>query len=165
MLFRSPRSLREKAKQVESVAEELEQKYKRTPRSEEIAEILNITPSEVETIMRDSLFAQVLSIEQKPKNNGDGHKEGIGYAIPDEEIITPDEHMLQVEMKEKLAESIQALNDNEQFVISLFYHDELTMTEIGDVLGLTTSRISQIHKQALFKLRHSLKKRIHILNT
>ena len=52
----------------------------------------------------------------------------------------------------------KVLNENEKNVISLFYQDELTMTEIGEVLDLTTSRISQIHKNALFKLRKTIEK-------
>jgi len=153
-----PRSLREKAKQVEAASEELEQAYQREPSTAEIAEKLNITSSEVETIIKDSLFAHVLSIEQKTKNDNEDYKEGIGYIIPDEEMKTPDEYMLQVELKEELADVIKSLNKNEQLVISLFYDDELTMTEIGEVLGLTTSRISQIHKQALYKMKRSLEK-------
>lgn len=152
-----PRSLREKTKKVESVSDELQQKYHRPPRAKEIAYKLNMSSSEVETIIKDSLFANILSIEQKPNNHSDEHKEGIGYAIPDEETVTPDQYMLQAEMKKDLANAIKTLNKNEQLVISLFYHDELTMTEIGDVLNLTTSRISQIHKQALFKMRDILK--------
>jgi len=60
------------------------------------------------------------------------------------------------EWKQELTESIKALNEKEQMVISLFYFDELTLTEIGEVLDLTTSRISQIHKKAIFKLRNIL---------
>jgi RNA polymerase sigma factor for flagellar operon FliA len=59
-------------------------------------------------------------------------------------------------MHEKLAEVIQQLNEKEQLVISLFYKEELTFTEIGKIMGLSTSRISQIHSKAIFKLRKIL---------
>lgn len=151
-----PRSLRDKTKKVEAMAEKLEQQYQRTPRLEEIAKKLNMPTEEVETIIRDSLFSNILSIEQKPKEHSDQDSEGIGYVIADEDSLSPDEHTIQAELKQTLAEAIKSLNKNEQLVISLFYHDELTMTEIGEVLNLTTSRISQIHKQALFKMRKIL---------
>lgn len=58
----------------------------------------------------------------------------------------------------ELAELISQLNEKEQIVLSLFYKDELTLTEIGQVMGLSTSRISQIHSRALYKLRQAMEK-------
>lgn len=153
-----PRSLREKTKNIEQVTGELEQTYQRMPTAQEIAEKTGILAKEVETIIKDSLFAHVLSIEERPRDGKSEPKEGLGYTIADEATISPEENMLVIEVKEELAEGIKSLNDNEQMVISLFYNDELTLTEIGKVLGLTTSRISQIHKKSIFKLRKALKK-------
>ncbi|SFA77217.1 RNA polymerase, sigma 28 subunit, SigD/FliA/WhiG [Lentibacillus halodurans] len=152
-----PRSIREKAKKVEQASQELEQIYQRDPTSEEIAKKLQMSAEEVEELARDSLVANILSIEEKP-NKENEHKEGIGYTIPDQSSVQPDDHMLQSELKDELIESMQSLNQNEQMVVSLFYHEELTLTEIGHILELTTSRISQIHRKAIFKLRKSLQK-------
>lgn len=152
-----PRSLREKTKQVEQISEKLEQQLQRQPTSSEIAEHLNMTASEVEETVKNSLFANVLSIDQRPTDTHDDEQESISYIIPDQHNLTPDEQLIQLEMEREVAEAIQSLNKNEQLVISLFYHDELTMTEIGEVLDLTTSRISQIHKQALYKMKDILK--------
>lgn len=153
-----PRSLREKTKKIEQMTDQLEQKLQRKPTSSEIAEQLNITPAEVEETVKNSLFANVLSIDQRTTETTDEESEGIGYIIPDKENKTPDEQLVNLETKQEVAKAIQSLNKNEQLVISLFYHDELTMTEIGEVLNLTTSRISQIHKQALYKMKDALKK-------
>ncbi|WP_099158121.1 FliA/WhiG family RNA polymerase sigma factor [Virgibacillus ndiopensis] len=153
-----PRSIREKTKKIEQVSQDLEQLYQRAPSAEEIAQKLDIPAKEVETLIKDTLFANVLSIEEKPKDNSSEHKEGIGYTIPDETSILPDEHLVKLEISKELAEGIKTLKENEQLVISLFYHKELTLTEIGQVLGLTTSRISQIHRKAIFKLRNTLQK-------
>lgn len=153
-----PRSHRERTKQIEAISEKLEQLHQRTPTAKEIANELGITASEVESLIRDTLFANVLSIEEKVQDNSSDHKEGVSYVIEDEQTVLPDEHMMNLELQQQLAESIKQLNENEQLVISLFYQDELTMTEIGKVLNLTTSRISQIHKSSLFKLRKILKK-------
>jgi RNA polymerase sigma factor for flagellar operon FliA len=153
-----PRILREKTKQIEQVTQELIQTLQRMPKSNEIAEKMGITSEEVETIVSDSLFSNVLSIDNQVNHDDDGSGEGIGYDVPDEANITPDDHILNLELREELVEGIKVLNDNEKHVISLFYQDELTMTEIGDVLELTTSRISQIHRNAIFKLRKTLEK-------
>jgi len=153
-----PRLLREKSKQIEQVTQELTQTLQRIPEANEIAEKIGMTTEEVETIVSDSLFANVLSIDNQMNNDNDESGEGIGYEIPDKATITPDEHLLNIELKDELVEGIKVLNDNEKNVISLFYQEELTMTEIGDVLDLTTSRISQIHKNAIFKLRKTLEK-------
>lgn len=152
-----PRSLREKAKKVERVSEELEQKLQRMPTSKEIGKQLDMSPEEVETIVKDALFSNVLSIEEKPKNEID-FNEGIGYTIPDDQAISPEEELYMEELKQELVEAIKKLNKNEQMVISLFYNEELTLTEIGKILNLTTSRISQIHKKAIFKLKNILAK-------
>lgn len=151
-----PRSTRDKAKKIDQASNELTQKLQRNPTSTEIAEHLEMSRDEVETSYKDTMFANLLSIEHKTADDSDDHKEGIGYKIIDQDQLSPEEQMLQEENYTELAKSIKTLNKNEQLVISLFYHDELTLTEIGQVLSLTTSRISQIHKQAIFKLKQSL---------
>ncbi|MEN2766424.1 FliA/WhiG family RNA polymerase sigma factor [Ornithinibacillus xuwenensis] len=153
-----PRSIREKTKKIEQVTQKLEQRFQRQPSSEEIATDLEMPVQEVESYVRDALFSNMLSIEEKPKDGSSHHKEGIGYTIPDESSIQPDNHLVKHEQYKELADSIKGLKENEQMIISLFYQDGLTFTEIGQVLGLTTSRISQIHKKAIFKLRHTLEK-------
>lgn len=151
-----PRSTREKAKKIEQASQMLEQQLHREPTVKEIAAELNVQSSEVESIIKDSLFANLLSIDEKPKDNKEDLKEGVGYNLPDTRQLTPDEFMVKAERIQDLARSIKTLNKNEQMVISLFYDEELTFTEIGHVLSLTTSRISQIHKQAITKLKHVL---------
>lgn len=153
-----PRLLRDKVKQIERISQELLQEFHRTPTSEEIGRRIGISAEEVETIVSDSLFSNVLSIDGQMNANSDIDDESSGYVIPDDSNPTPIEHVLDIERKEELIEGIRLLNDNEKNVISLFYNEELTMTEIGEVLDLTTSRISQIHKTAIFKLRKSLQK-------
>lgn len=153
-----PRAQREKTKKVEKATKELEQQLQRTPTTSEIAEELMITKEEVETLVKDMMFSNVLSIDQPMKTDDNDIQEGIGYTIPDDVSIQPDEMIVDAEIKNELVETIKQLNENEQLVISLFYDEELTMTEIGDVLQLTTSRISQIHKTAISKLRIHLEK-------
>ncbi len=152
-----PRTLREKTKKVDRTAQQLEQELQRIPTSVEIADKLDMTKEEVESVVQNSLFANVLSIEEKTKTS-DKFNEGIGYTIPDEHAYQPEQEMLEQELNLELAEGIKKLNKNEQMVISLFYNEELTLTEIGHVLDLTTSRISQIHKNAIYKLKNIIDK-------
>ncbi|WP_087972884.1 FliA/WhiG family RNA polymerase sigma factor [Oceanobacillus rekensis] len=153
-----PRSIREKTKKIEHAEENFEQMHQRTASATEIATITGMTAEEVETTIKDSLFGNILSIEEKPQGNLGEMREGIGYSIPDDSVISPDRNLLKNEIKEELMEGIKSLNEKEQLVISLFYNEELTFTEIGQVIELTTSRISQIHKKAIFKLRKTLNK-------
>lgn len=152
-----PRTLREKTKKVEKASQSLEQILHRMPTSEEIAKKVDMTKDEVETVVKDALFSNIMSIEEKPKNDNE-FNEGIGYTIPDEYAFQPEQEIIDQELKMNLVKGIRALNKNEQMVISLFYHEELTLTEIGQVLGLTTSRISQIHKNSIYKLKGILNK-------
>ncbi len=150
------RAQREKTKKVERATKVLEQQLQRAPSSQEIADKLSMTKEEVETLVQDKMFSNVLSIDQHIRDDDNSTQEGIGYTIPDDVSIQPDEILVDEEIKNDLIEEIKSLNENEQLVISLFYDEELTMTEIGEVLSLTTSRISQIHKAAIFKLRNQL---------
>ncbi|GGA62811.1 FliA/WhiG family RNA polymerase sigma factor [Ornithinibacillus halotolerans] len=151
-----PRTIREKTKKIEQMTKELEQLQQREVTSLEVAEALNMTVQEVESYVHDNLVANILSIEEKPSNDLHQNKEGIGYTIPDKNTIQPESYIVRNEQYKELSDSLKALKENEQLIISLFYQEGLTFTEIGQVLGLTTSRISQIHKKAIYKLRNIL---------
>ncbi|MCD5322709.1 MULTISPECIES: FliA/WhiG family RNA polymerase sigma factor [Pontibacillus] len=152
-----PRSIRDKSKRIEQAADQLEQQLQREATSKEVADRLGVSEQEVDSVMKDTVFANLLSIEEKPKDTKDEHKEGIGYSLPDQNTPTPHDQLVKEENYQDLAQGIQQLNEKEQLVVSLFYQEELTLTEIGHVMSLTTSRISQIHARALFKLRNVLK--------
>jgi RNA polymerase sigma factor for flagellar operon FliA len=153
-----PRSIREKGKKVENASRILEQQLQREPTSKEIASYLNVPSEDVESAVRDNLFSAVISIQDKPNKASGYNGETAGYDIEDTSAILPDEQLVEEEIKSDLIKCIQSLTKNEQLIISLFYQEELTLTEIGHVMGLTTSRISQIHKKAIFKLRNILGK-------
>lgn len=153
-----PRTLRDQAKKIEKTLEELEQKLKRTPTAADIAQELKMSPEEIETIISHSLNANLLSLDMTVRSDESEDAMAIATTIKDDDAVDPDHHVLFNEMQHELAENIKKLNKNEQLVISLFYFDELTFTEIGEVLQLTTSRISQIHKRALFKLNNAFAK-------
>ncbi len=153
-----PRTLREQSKKIDKVTQELEQRLMRSPDSADIAEALGKDREEIEQVVMSTMFANVLSIDASYHSNDTNDPSDLNLRLEDDNVITPDKHILQDEQKKELAEKIKQLNQNEQLVISLFYQEELTLTEIGHVLNLTTSRISQIHKRAIFKLRKILSK-------
>lgn len=124
----------------------------------EVAEELGMSEQDVVTTMNEGFFANLLSIDEKLHDQEDG--ENVQVMIRDEKTVTPEEKMLKDELIEQLAEKMTELSEKEKLVISLFYKEELTLTEIGQVLNLSTSRISQIHSKALFKLKHLLDKAI-----
>lgn len=106
--------------------------------------------------MNEGFFANLLSIDEKLHDQDDG--ENIQVMIRDDKNVPPEEKIMKDELIAQLAEKIHELSEKEQLVVSLFYKEELTLTEIGQVLNLSTSRISQIHSKALFKLKNLLEK-------
>lgn len=153
-----PRNIREKGKKLDIIIEQLEQKLLRKATSAEIAIAANMQEEEVIQLMNELFFANLLSIDEKKMDVDD--KETKANSIKDDKTPTPDEELVKKEIIQEMMEAINHLNEKEQLVISLFYKEELTLTEIGEVLGLSTSRISQIHSKAIFKLKQLLEKKI-----
>ncbi len=154
-----PRSLRDKLKKIEAAQERLEQKHMRDARPAEIAAEAGMETADVYEAVRESFAANILSIDDSPQEEDNGADQG-GFTLRDNRIQTPEEEALKEELYEDLAGVISRLNEKEQLVISLFYQEDLTLTEIGQVLGLSTSRISQIHSKALFRLKTLLVKKM-----
>lgn len=148
-----PRSAREKAKKMEAQIEELEQKLMRHATPEELAKYMNLPVEDIYQTVQEHFFSNILSInEQQDQDEPDGKS----FVIRDNDMKTPEQEVIKIELIQDLVDNIQKLNDKEQLVLSLFYTEELTLTEIGEMLELSTSRISQIHSKALFKLRKLL---------
>lgn len=148
-----PRSAREKAKRMEVQIEQLEQKLMRHATPEELAEHMNLPIEEIYQMVHEHFFSNVLSINEQQDQE---EQEGIAFVIRDDDTRTPEQEILHIELLGDLAQNIEKLNEKEQLVLSLFYTEEMTLTEIGEMLELSTSRISQIHSKALFKLRKLL---------
>ena len=149
-----PRSLREKSKKLIVEIEKIEQKLMRHVSPEEIATHLGISVEDVYQTMNEHYFSNVLSIDEKLQDDEDEGQ--ASFIIKDEKSTTPEQEVVMNELIGDLVNKIQELNENEQIVLNLFYTDELTLTQIGEILSLSTSRISQIHSKALFKLRKLL---------
>lgn len=151
-----PRSTREKAKRIDAATLKLEQEKMGNYSVLEIAQEVNMTEEEVYATLSEQFFANVLSVDEHHSDLED--KEGASFILRDDSAVAPEETLLRAEMFNDLAKLIETLSEKEQLVVSLFYQEELTLTEIGQVLGLSTSRISQIHSKALVKLRNLLER-------
>lgn len=153
-----PRSSREKSKKQEEEITKLEQKLQRHATAEEISSHMGISVDQVYQTVHEHYFSNVLSIDEKINDDDDdGHK---SFVIVDQESKTPEQKTLMSELIGDLVTKITELNKNEQLVLDFFYTEEMTLTEIGEILSLSTSRISQIHSKALFKLRKLLSSEI-----
>ena len=136
---------------VEKAIHEMQKMLKRQPQAEEIAEYLGISLEEYFKIMDVSKNVMLIYEEELPEDiDGAYDEEDIFQAVDNE---NPFSILADREMKTKLIAAMQQLSKQEQMVLSLYYNDELTMKEIGKVLSLTESRVSQIHTQAIIRLR------------
>ena len=155
-----PRGTREKAKLIDSAIETLEQRKMRNITPGEIAEELELTEDEVIKITNESFFSNVLSMDEQPHDSL-FEQDGQSYTVKDDRILTPEETLVKKELLKEMVNLIHKLGEKEQLVLDLFYRQELTLTEIGYILNLSTSRISQIHSRALFRLKDLLSKTIY----
>lgn len=119
---------------------------------------MGMSVEDVYQTVHEHYFSNVLSIDEKINDDDDDGQKS--FVIRDQASKTPEQRTMMTELIGDLAAKIKELNTNEQLVLNLFYTEEMTLTEIGEILSLSTSRISQIHSKALFKLRKLLSSEI-----
>lgn len=144
-----PRSLRKKSKVVQNAILVLENKLGRSPSNSEIAKELSISLDELDILLSDISTFNVSSLEEILINKGD-------YLSDNNNINNPELIYQGKEIRELLTDSIETLSKKEKMVISLYYYEELTYKEIGQVLELSESRISQIHSKAILRMKNFL---------
>lgn len=145
-----PRSLRKKSKEVQNSMIKLENKLGRTPSNHELAEYLGISLEELEDILADINTFNMISLENMLISKGEHNIDNK------ERIKTPEAIYEEKELKRILADTIDKLPEKERIVVSLYYFNELTYREIGYVLDLSESRISQIHSKAILNIKNKL---------
>ena len=150
-----PRSIRKKIRELERITTEVEQRLSRPAEDSEIAGQMGIDLDTYYDKLDKAQDIEVLSLDEYVDNHGDTPTRGPCeyFARGDDD---PVEHMMTQELKEVIADGIKALPDKEQMVVSLYYYDGLTLKEIGQIMGLTESRVSQIHTKTIIKLRTRL---------
>ncbi len=155
-----PRSVRQKASELENVYFKLEQRLGRAAYDEEVADALNIDMDEYFNILKKASPIPIFSFDDLWDGDKGGEKKNSLDCLADSKDSDPQTSLKLNEIKNIIARAIDGLPEQERIMVSLYYYEELTMKEIGEVLGITESRISQIHTKAVLRLRGKLKKLI-----
>jgi RNA polymerase sigma factor for flagellar operon FliA len=151
-----PRSVRSKARAVEQAYAALEASLLRTPTDAEVAAELGISEKDLQDILRQISFVGVAALDEVFSVSGErGDRATLGDTVPDAKE-GPGALFEDKESKEILAQAIKQLGERERTVLSLYYYEGLTLAEIGDILGVTESRVCQIHTKAVLQLRGRL---------
>jgi len=148
-----PRSVRSRAREIETAYVALENELKRVPSDSEVADRIGVTGKEFQDILAKLSYTSVVSFEELwvGGDREDGQS-AIG-AIRDDTADDPVAVFESAEIKDILAGAIDRLPEREKTVIALYYYEGLTLKEIGQVLGVTESRVSQLHTKAVLRLR------------
>ncbi|MBN1309121.1 MAG: FliA/WhiG family RNA polymerase sigma factor [Chitinispirillaceae bacterium] len=157
-----PRSVRQKSRELQRVYARLENRLGRIPYDDEVCKELGISLAEYEAMLSDVTPTTIISLEEAMPDRGTDAKElKIIDSIEDPGSDNPLKELGFNEVKDILKETIANLPEKEKLVVALYHYEELTLKEIGVVLDITESRVSQIHSKAILKLRAKLLQRIN----
>jgi len=151
-----PRSVRSRARDVERAHAALEAALGRAPNDEEMASKLEITVDEFRDVLLEIANSSVLALDDLwtfADPEGGGGQISVLDTIQDPNALDPEQEANTAELKDRLADAIESLPERERLVIALYYYESLTLREIGEVLGVTESRVSQLHTKAVLALR------------
>jgi len=155
-----PRSTRQKASRIERAFAEMEQQLGRVASDHEIVEYLGVSFEEYHQMLVEARGLRLVSLDEMHMDNDETSERNLLEFLANPDYVDPAEAMNLDQMYRIVADSIEALPEKERLVISLYYYDELTMKEIGEILEITESRVSQIHTKAILRLRGRLMKTI-----
>jgi RNA polymerase sigma factor for flagellar operon FliA len=151
-----PRSVRFKAREIDKAHTDLESMLKRAPSEQEMAERLGITKRELHDVVSQISFVSVLALDEMVSVGSDrGEQVSLLDTLADKGI-DPTSNVDAQETRGLLAAAINSLSEREKIVVTLYYFEGLTLAEIGEILGVTESRVCQIHTKAVGGLRGQL---------
>ncbi len=151
-----PRSVRARAREVERAHAALEATLGRAPSDEEMADKLEMTVDEFNAALLEIANSSVLALDDLwtfADPEGGGGQISVLDTIQDPNAVDPEIEANTTELKDRLADAIEGLPERERLVVALYYYESLTLREIGEVLGVTESRVSQLHTKAVLALR------------
>jgi RNA polymerase sigma factor for flagellar operon FliA len=151
-----PRSIRQKTREVEETVRTLEAKLGRSATDEEIAEAMDITVEDFQALILKISSTSILSLNDVWYTGEDDDQISIVESVESPTSLNPDAIVEREEIKRVIVEAINELPEKEKKVLVLYYYEDLTLKEIGHVLGVTESRISQLHTKAIMRLRAKL---------
>lgn len=149
-----PRRLKHMAKAINEADNILSHQLGRIPNDEEVAEYLHVSVEEYHKMQAETCALNILSFEEMIYDKG---IESIEVHLNNDSIRGPEQTIAEQELESVLAKNIEMLNDKEKMVITLYYKEQLKIKEISSIMGISDSRVSQIHSGALQKMKSRLK--------
>lgn len=150
-----PRGVRKRSKKLSETMAELEEKLGRTPTNTELAEELGVTKAKVQTMLAESNNF-VLSLDDRFGSKDSEGSMSLIDVVEDKNSPDPEGAIEAVELRKRLAAAIASLPEREKLLIALYYHENMTLKEIGEVISVSESRVCQLHAQAILRLRNKL---------
>jgi RNA polymerase sigma factor for flagellar operon FliA len=152
-----PRSVRAKAREIETAHVKLERALGRTPTDEEVSDELGVSMEDFqESLLQISNSSVVALDELWAVSDASGDQVSLLDTMRDPSAVDPARELGVSELKDRLAHAISRLPEREKLVVALYYYENLTLREIGEVLGVTESRVSQLHTKAVLRLKARL---------
>lgn len=148
-----PRSVHRNSRRINEAITEVENREGRDAASQEVADVLGVTLDEYHSMSQDAMSGRLFSIEESFAEEEPYSHDNAGVSPA---FTPPHSQVHKDNLKRSIAEHIKNLPEREQLVLSLYYDEELNLKEIGQILGVSESRVSQIHSQAALKLRSRL---------
>ncbi|MEA2272157.1 MAG: polymerase sigma factor FliA [Solirubrobacteraceae bacterium] len=149
-----PRSVRARARDIERANAKLEHRLQRAPSDEEMAAELQVTVDEFQNSLLEISNSTIVALDEPwAVSDSSGDEVSLLDTIQDPNASDPTEAVDASELKDRIADAIARLPEREKLVIALYYYENLTLREIGEVLGVTESRVSQLHTKAVLRLR------------
>ena len=151
-----PRSVRFKAREVDKAHTQLESKLGREPNDDEVADHMGMSRQELHEVVTQISLVSVMALEETVGSEERGEKRSLLDTLADAASADPTSGMEGQEMRGMLSAAINSLSEREKVVVTLYYFEGLTLAEIGEILGVTESRVCQIHTKAVGSLRTNL---------
>ena len=152
-----PRSVRSRAREIEAAQAKLEHELQRAPSEAELAARLGISEDELQSSLLEIANSSVYALDELwTVSDSSGDKVSLLDTISDPRADDPQQSLDSSEIKDRLTEAIASLPEREQLVVALYYYENLTLREIGEVLGVTESRVSQLHTKAVMRLKSGM---------
>ncbi len=148
-----PRSVRSKAREIERSMSDLEHRIQRTPSETELATHMSIDVEDLRDNLAEISNLGLLALDEVFAPEGGA---SLGDMVADSDGLSPEAAFQKEETRRVLADAVNRLPDRERLVLTLYYYEGLTLSEIGDVLGVTESRVCQIHAKSVMSLRNRM---------
>jgi RNA polymerase sigma factor for flagellar operon FliA len=159
-----PRSVRSRAREIEKANSKLEHRLQRAPTDEEMAAELELSVEEFQDALLQISNSSVAALDELwTVSDASGDQVSLLDTLQDPGAPDPAQLMDATELKDRVADAIARLPEREKLVVALYYYENLTLREIGEVLGVTESRISQLHTKAVLRLRSRLQAETDVL--